>query len=115
MTVVCPSPTSTRGVGALRVDRRDAVDAAGRSPACAFSRFMFMITVLAAVICGVTVSFSAASLKVTVTVLLATRLNRNLRALRDLGLDVVLGRDARRREDRPLARAARARSAPRRD
>ncbi len=40
--------------------------------ACAFSSAIFMITVLAAVICGVTRSTSAASLKVTVTVLLAT-------------------------------------------
>ena len=59
------------GDGALRVDRRDVVDRRLKSGA-AFSSEMRMMTVLAAVICGVTFSVSAASLNVTVTVLLAT-------------------------------------------
>jgi hypothetical protein len=41
-------------------------------PGDAFSRVICMITVLAAVICGVTLSVRAASLNVTVTVLLAS-------------------------------------------
>ena len=45
-----------------------------------------MMTVFAAVICGVTFSFSTASLNVTVTVLLATVWIGNLDALRDLGV-----------------------------
>ena len=44
----------------------------GRKSGAAFSSEIRMITVLAAVICGVTFKVSAASLNVTVTVLLAT-------------------------------------------
>ena len=62
-----------------------------------------MITVLAAVICGVTFSVSAASLNDTVTVLFDDRLNRNLHALRHLGGDVVLRRHPRRRQDAAVA------------
>ena len=71
--------------------------------ACAFSRLIRMMTVFDAVICGVTSSFSAASLNVHRDGVVGDHLNRNLRALRDLGLDVVLRRDARRRDDRQLA------------
>ena len=89
--------------GALGVDRRNAVDLRAPKSGVAFSSAIFMMTVPAAVICGVTFSVSAASLNVTVTVLLDDRLNRNLDALRDLGLDVVLRRDARRRQHAAVA------------
>ena len=64
-----------------------------------------MMTVLAAVICGVTFSVSAASLKVTVTVLFGDGLNRNLHALGHFRRDVVLRRHPRRREQPAVARA----------
>ena len=63
-----------------------------------------MITVFDAVICGVTFSVSAASRNDTVTVV-GDGLNRNLHALGDFGLDVVLRRDPRRRQDPALAAA----------
>ena len=66
---------------------------------------MRMITVLAAVICGVTFSVSAASLERHRDGVVGDGLNRNLHALRDLGFDVVLRRDARRRQDAALARS----------
>src|SRR2546423_5084149 len=71
MTVVCPSLTST-WVSALCVLIGGMPLTALLKSATAFSREIFMITVLELVICGVTLSVSAASLKVTVMVLLAT-------------------------------------------
>ena len=71
MTVVWPSLTSTCVIarwvligGMLLIARLKSGEA--------FSSEICMITVFAAVICGVTFSVSAASLKLTVTVLLAT-------------------------------------------
>ena len=57
-----------------------------------------MITVSAAVICGVTRRLSAASWNVTVTVLFATTWDRNLVALDDLRLYFVLRRHPRMRQ-----------------
>ena len=85
---------------ALCVDRRNAAGPAARlKSGVAFSSRIFMITVSAAVICGVTFNDSAASLNVVVTVLFAIVCNGNLRSLGDFGLDVVQSRDARRRQD----------------
>ena len=71
MTVVWPSLTSTCVmarcvlIGGMLLTWR-------LKSGVAFSTEICMITVLAAVICGVTLSVSAASLKLTVTVLFAT-------------------------------------------
>ena len=103
MTVVTPSLTCTRVIArCVSIDGMLSTSRAGRSRS---RRVICMITVLAAVICGVTLSVSAASLNVTVTVLLASVCTGNLHALRDLRLDVVLRRDPRRREDAALAGA----------
>ena len=71
MTVVCPSLTSTC-VTARCVLIGGMPPIARLKSGDAFSREICMITVFAAVICGVTLSVSAASLKLTVTVLFAT-------------------------------------------
>src|SRR5262249_42217031 len=71
MTVVWPSLTSTLVFARCVLIGGMPLTARVKS-AWLFSSEMFMITVPAAVICGVTLSVSAASLNVTVTVLLAT-------------------------------------------
>ena len=71
ITVVSPSATSTV-VTARCVSIGGMPLTARLKSGVAFSRNTRMITVFDAVICGVTLSVSAASLKLTVTVLLAT-------------------------------------------
>ena len=71
MTVVCPSLTSTC-VFARWVLIGGMPPTARLKSGDAFSTEISMITVFAAVICGVTLSVSAASLKLTVTVLFET-------------------------------------------
>ena len=71
ITVVCPSVTSTVVLARCVLIGGMPLTARLKS-ACAFSSAIFMMTVPAEVICGVTFSVSAASLNVTVTVLLAT-------------------------------------------
>ena len=71
-----------------------------------------MITVFAAVICGVTFSFSAASRNGDGHGVVGDRLNRYLHALRDFRRHVVLRRHARRRQDAAAPRFLERASAP---
>ena len=92
-------------VRALRVDRRNAVDLAAEVRRSRSRSSIFMMTVLAAVICGVTAQHQHGVLERDGDGVVGDGLNRNLDALRDLRLDVVLRRQARRREDAALAGA----------
>ena len=95
MTVVTPSATCT--CVSARCVLIDGLPLTARlKSGVPFSSTMRMMTVLAPVICGVTVQLQRGVLELHGHRVVRDGLNRNLEALRDFGLLVVLRRHARR-------------------